>query len=280
MSGDHAPPREAARRALLLLAGAMALALVAPMLAPHAPTDQLDPLLLATRPPSSAHLLGTDSFSRDVLSRLLHGAGVSLGIATTAVLLSLSLGTLVGATAALAGGVIDAALMRATDVALAFPRVLLVLLMASLLGPMPAPVLAVLLGATGWMLSARLVRLETRRLLVTAHVRGARALGLRPPVLWWRHILPALLPSLAAAATIAFAAAIPLEAGLSYLGLGVQPPAPSWGNIIADAQGQLLRRWWLVLFPTLCIVGCAYAAHRVGEALSTSVGREERRRHG
>lgn len=264
------PPRAASsavRDALLLLGGAALVAWVAPMLAPYAPTDQLDPVNLAVKAPSASHLLGTDSFSRDVLSRLLHGAGVSLGIATGAVALALTLGTFVGATAAIAGGVVDAVLMRLTDTALAFPRVLLVLLMASLLGATPAPLLAALLGATGWMGTARLVRLETGRLLATPHIRSARMIGLRAGALWWRHLLPGLVPSLATAATIAFAAAIPLESGMSFLGLGVPAPAPSWGNIIADAEGQLLGRWWLVLFPTLCIVLSAYAAHRVGERL-------------
>ena len=255
------------RDALLLFAAAGLAAWLAPLAAPYGATDQLDPIGLANLAPGAAHLLGTDSFSRDVLSRLLHGARVSLGIATGAVALSLLLGTCVGAVAALAGGGVDALLMRATDVALAFPRVLLVLLMASLLGAMPAPTLALLLGATGWMGCARLVRLETRRLLSTAHVTAARTIGLRAPQLWWRHVLPGLAPSLVAAATVAFAAAIPLEAGLSFLGLGVRPPAPSWGNIIADAEGLLLRRWWLVVFPTLCIVGCAYAAQRAGARL-------------
>jgi peptide/nickel transport system permease protein len=266
------------RNTLWLFTGAVLVAWLAPMVAPYGPTVQLDPIGLANRAPYAAHLLGTDSFSRDVLSRLLHGARVSLGIAAGAVALSLVLGTIVGAVAALAGGALDALLMRATDVALAFPRVLLVLLMASLLGDTPAPALAVLLGATGWMGSARLVRLETKRLLATAHVRAARTLGLRTAQLWWRHVLPGLLPSLAAAATIAFAAAIPLEAGLSFLGLGVRPPDPSWGNIIADAEGQLLRRWWLVLFPTVCIVACAHAAHRAGERLVERRGSVAERR--
>jgi len=275
---ERVTPRGSARTALLLIGGAAFAALLAPHLAPFGPTDQLDPINLANRAPYLSHLLGTDSYSRDVLSRLLHGAGVSLGIATATVIVSLTLGTLVGAVAALAGGAVDALLMRATDAALAFPRVLLVLLMASLLGATPAPLLALLLGATGWMGCARLVRGETRRLLAAPHIRGARTIGLRSGALWWRHLLPGLAPSLAAAATIAFAAAIPLEAGLSFLGLGVPAPAPSWGNIIADAEGQLLRRWWLVAFPTLCIVACAYAAHRAGEKLVERRGDASRER--
>lgn len=270
--------RTAARDALMLLVGAAIVAWLAPMLAPYGPTDQLDPIGLASRAPSAAHWLGTDSYSRDVLSRMLHGAGISLGIATGAVALALSLGTLIGAVAALTGGVVDAVLMRVTDTALAFPRVLLVLLIASLFGALPAPALAVVLGATGWMSSARLVRSETQRLLATPHLRAARMLGLQSGALWSRHLLPGLVPSLATAATIAFAAAIPLEAGLSYLGLGVPAPAPSWGNIIADAEGQLLGRWWLVAFPTLCIIACAYLAHRVGERLVDRRASGERRR--
>ncbi len=264
----------AVRQALWLFGGSVVVALVAPHLAPYAPTDQLDPVALASKAPSAAHLLGTDSYSRDVLSRLLHGASVSLGVASLAALLSLALGALVGGTAAIRGGFADAFLMRGTDAALAFPRVLAVLLVATLLGPTGPLALGLVLGGTGWMVAARLVRQETQRALASEAVRTARALGIPRGALWRHHILPSLVPTLAAAATITFAAAIPLEAGLSFLGLGVAAPAPSWGNIVADAEGRLLERWWLVLFPTLCVIACALAAHRVGERFAREAGGE------
>lgn len=255
------------RRSLWLLAAATLVTLVAPWFAPHLPHEILADGSLGALPPSWAHPLGTDPLSRDVLSRLLHGARLSAGIALLAVTLALGLGAVVGAIAALAGRWVDVVLMRLTDALLAFPRVLsLLLLVASFPAPSPAR-LAVLIGVTGWMSTARLVRTETRRLMVSEHVRAAAALGLPPTRVLRRHLLPSLAPTLLAAGTIALAAAIPLEAALSFLGLGVAVPAPSLGNIIADAQGQILRLWWLVLFPVLAIIGSVFALNAVGESL-------------
>ncbi len=254
---------------VVIVALIAATALVGPRLAPHAPSAQLDPVAKAALPPSAAHPFGTDVVSRDVLSRVLHGARLSIGIATLAVLVALSLGTLVGAAAGLAGGLADAALMRVTDAALAFPRLLVLLLFSATGRPSPAG-FAVLIGATGWMLTARLVRQETRRLLATEYIRGARVTGVPRGRLLLRHLLPRLLPTLAAAGTIAFAAAGPLEAALSFLGLGVQPPLASWGNIITGAESRVARHWWMVLFPTLAIVLTVLGANIVAERLGNA----------
>lgn len=247
------------------------LALAGPALAPH---DPITPVNQAARaaPPSAAHPFGLDTFSRDVLSRVLHGARLSIGIAALAVLVALSLGTLVGTTAALAGGLADAVLMRVTDAALAFPRLLLLLLFAAA-GRPDELAFAVLIGITGWMTTARLVRQETRHLLSTEHVRGARVVGVPWPLLLRRHLLPGLLPTLAAAGTVAFAVAVPLEAALSFLGLGVQPPDASWGNIITGAESRVFVHWWMVLFPTLAIVLTVLAANVVAERLTARTGR-------
>ncbi len=261
-----------ARLSVVVLAALALAALAAPLLAPYDPAAQLDPINRALQAPSAAHWFGTDSYSRDVLSRVLFGARASLGIAALAVAVALTLGVLVGAAAALLGGVMDAVLMRGTDAALAIPRILLLLLVVASTGPLPDVALAVLLGATGWMTTARLVRQETRRLLATEHIRAAIALGTPRRRLWRGHLLPGLLPTLAAAATIAFAAALPLEAALSFLGLGVTPPEASWGNIILDAEGRLVRAWWLVLFPTGCIVAATLAANALGEHLARRGG--------
>lgn len=258
------------RLPLGILAGFALAALLAPLLAPYDPTAQLDPLGRALQPPSAAHWLGTDPYSRDVLSRLLFGARASLGIATLAVAVALTLGTLVGATAAVRGGFVDGLLMRLTDAMLAIPRLLLLLLVVAASGPLPSIALAAVLGATGWMTAARLVRQETRRLLTTEHVKAAIALGVPRRRLWRGHILPGLLPTLGVAATVAFAAALPLEAALSFLGLGVTPPHASWGNIILEAEGRLLRAWWLVLFPTLAIVGATLTANLLAERVSAA----------
>lgn len=256
------------RLPLGVLAAFALAALFAPLLAPYNPVAQLDPLGGALRPPSGLHWLGTDPYSRDVLSRLLFGARASLGIATLAVAVALSLGTLVGANAAVRSGLVDAVLMRLTDAMLAIPRLLLLLLVVATTGPMQPAALAIVLGATGWMTAARLVRQETRRLLATEHVRAAIALGVPRRRLWRGHILPGLAPTLGVAATVAFATALPLEAALSFLGLGVAPPHASWGNIILEAEGRLLRAWWLVLFPTLAIVGATLAANMLAERVS------------
>lgn len=249
-----------------IIALIVAVAVVGPWLAPHSPSAQPDPVKQAALPPSAEHPFGTDVVSRDVLSRVLHGARLSIGIAALAVLVALSLGTLVGAAAALAGGIADVVLMRLTDAALAFPRLLILLLFAAAGRPSVAS-FAVLIGATGWMTTARLVRQETRRLLATEHMRGARVVGVPRGRLLLRHLLPGLLPTLAAAGTIAFAAAVPLEAALSFLGVGVQPPLASWGNIITGAESRLARHWWMVLFPTLAIILTVLGANIVAERL-------------
>jgi peptide/nickel transport system permease protein len=259
----------------LVLGTLVVAAILAPLLAPYDPVAQLDPVRQALQAPSAAHWFGTDPYSRDVLSRLLFGARASLGIATLAVLVALTLGVLVGATAALRGGLIDSLLMRATDAALAMPRLLLLLLVVASTGPLPAAALAAVIGATGWMTTARLVRQETRRLLATEHVRAAAAFGVPRLRLWRGHVLPGLLPTLGVAATLLFAAVLPLEAALSFLGLGVRPPDASWGNIILEAEGRILRAWWLVLFPTLAIVAATLSANLLAERVGATYQRDD-----
>lgn len=261
-------PRSPWRPALAFAAAVAAVALVGPWLAPY-PANEIGALASGRPlPPSLAHPFGTDALLRDVLSRVLAGARVSLGVSVVAVAVAISLGTAVGVVAALAGRWTDAALMRLTDAALAFPRLLLLLLVVASLGTVAPAVLGVIIGATGWMTTARLARNETRRLLATEHLRAAVALGVPRARLLRRHLLPSLLPTLVTAATVAFAAAIPLEAGLSFLGLGVQPPDASWGNIITGAEGRVVRDWWLVVFPTAAIVATVAAANAVAERLA------------
>jgi ABC-type dipeptide/oligopeptide/nickel transport system permease subunit len=261
------------KSAAVLLGALVAVAVIGPLVAPYEPTEIFDMATMRAQPPSLAHPFGTDPNARDVLSRLLHGARTSLGIAGLAVAVALSLGTLIGVTAARASGVVDAILMRVTDAAFAFPRLLLLLLVVASVEDLSPAAFALVIGATGWMNTARLARAETARLLVTDHVRAARVLGVPWPRLLLRHLLPGLLPTLIAAGTIAFAAAIPLEAALSFLGVGVQPPDPSWGNIINEAESMVVRHWWMVLFPTVAIVSTVLATTAVAERLGDSVGR-------
>jgi peptide/nickel transport system permease protein len=266
----------AARTALALGGAILLVAVVAPELAPYDPTATGLTGTLRAQPPSLAHPFGTDPVARDVLSRVLHGARASLGIAALAVAVALTLGTLVGVTAARAGGLVDAFLMRITDAGLAAPRILLLLLVAAGSDGLSPVGFALVIGATGWMNTARLMRAETGRLLATEHIRAARALGVPWPRLLRRHLLPGLTPTLVAAGTIAFAAAIPIEAGLSFLGLGVQPPHPSWGNIIGEAEGRIVRHWWLLLFPTIAIVVTVSIATAVAERLDPHAARSAR----
>lgn len=254
--------------ATVALTALVLLAVAGPWLAPYDPLAQPDPVALASQAPSWAHPFGTDPLSRDVLSRMLAGARVSLGIAAIAVVVAVALGSLVGSTAALAGRWVDAVLMRVTDAAMALPRLLVLLTAVAAFGRVSPLALALLLGATGWMTTARLVRQETGRLLASENLRGARALGVPSVRLLRGHLLPALAPTIAVAATVAFGAAVPLEAGLSFLGLGVAPPDPSWGNIILEAEGRLVARWWLVVFPTAAIVGAVLLANLAAERLS------------
>ncbi|MBX3174640.1 MAG: ABC transporter permease [Gemmatimonadaceae bacterium] len=256
-----------ARQALVVVAVLASVAALAPLLAPYDPNALLADGARVSMPPNAAHWLGTDTLSRDVLSRLLFGARISLGIAFLAVGLAVTLGTAVGATAALAGRWVDTLLMRCTDALLAFPRILLLLLLVASLNSVSSVLLGVMIGATGWMTTARLVRQETRRLLQTEHLKATIAIGLRRRHILVHHLLPGLAPTLVAAGTIALAAAIPLEAALSFLGLGVPTPQASWGNIINEAQGQLLLRWWLVVFPTLAIVGTVATLNIAAERL-------------
>ena len=253
---------------LLAFAALAFLAIVGPYLAPYDPLATPDPVTMASLPPSWAHPFGTDPISRDVLSRMLVGARLSLGIAALAVLVSVLFGTAVGTTAAIAGRWTDTLLMRTTDAMMAVPRLLLLLTAVAAFGQLSPLALALLLGATGWMTTARLVRHEAHRLLGGEALRGARALGVPPRRLVRVHLLPALLPTIGVAATVALAAAVPLEAGLSFLGLGVGPPNPSWGNIILEAEGRIVGRWWLVLFPTLAIVTTVLLANRIAERLT------------
>lgn len=259
------------RAAVAVLALFAVCAIAAPAIAPHDPIAQPDPVTQKDLPPSLAHPFGTDPFSRDVLSRVIYGARVSLGVATASVLLAVTLGAAWGAVAGFAGGALDAILMRGVDAVLSVPRVLLLIALVASTGPLSVGGIILLLGLTGWPLTSRLVRGEVRALRQREFVLAARATGVPE----WRilvfHVLPGVVPQLLVAATLAFATVIPLEAGLSFLGLGVPPPAPSWGSIINDGAGRPIDTWWLVVFPGLAIVCVVLAVNTVGEKLRETV---------
>lgn len=254
-------------RPLLPLAGLALLAALAPWLAPYPPDAQLDIVGLRTQPPSWAHPFGTDAYGRDVLSRVLHGARVSLAVSGMAVLVGLGVATVTGVAAAAAGGALERVVRRALEVALAIPRLLLLVVVAGFWGPLPAWALVLVIGLTGWFDVARLVADATGALLGRDYAAAARAAGSPTPRLLRVHLLPHLGPLLAAVAPVSLAATIALEAGLGFLGLGLQPPQASWGTILQDGVTAGPGAWWLIACPGGAMLLAVLAAHGAGERL-------------
>lgn len=221
--------------------------------------------------PGSGHLFGTDQLNRDVLARVVSGGRVSLMIAGLAVALAMTLGAGVGLVAGYAGGLIDTILTRLVDGALAIPRIFLLLLLVLVWERVPVGALIVALGVTGWLETARLVRGEVLRLRQEPYVLAARALGASPARLILHHLLPNATGPLLVAATLGLGDVILLEAGLSFLGLGIQPPTPSWGVMILEARPILLSAPWAGLFPGAAIVTTVLAANLVGDALQSAL---------
>lgn len=213
--------------------------------------------------------LGTDSSGRDLLSRLLYGGQISLLIGFVAMFVAVTLGVLFGATAGYFGGFVDTAIMRIVDILLAFPRLLLLLLIAALWPGASIFVVIVILGATGWMGVSRLVRAEFLRIKELDYTHAARSLGYGKARIMFRHLLPNSLAPVIVNATLLVGNTILVEAGLSFLGFGVQPPDASWGNIIADGRAYLQdgSAWWISTFPGLLIVLAVVCINLVGDAL-------------
>jgi len=266
----------AAVAALALLVTLVVLAALAPLVAPYDPLRQLDIVRLKNQAPSIAHPLGTDPVSRDVLSRLLVGSRVSLGVGLLAALLATTLGAAYGAIAGWFGGAVDAVMMRVVDACLGIPRVLVLLAVVALWGSVTMPTLVLLLAGTGWFATSRLARSEVRALRTREYVQAARALGAPDHRLLVRHVLPHLVPSLLVAATLAVGNVIALEAGLSYLGLGVQPPDPSWGNMMRDGQEEVLSAWWTMAAPGVLIVLTVVAVNVLGDGLRDALDPRDR----
>lgn len=255
----------------------IATAIAAPLLAPYDPVAQPDIVGGNVTAPSAAHRLGTDQFSRDVLSRLLFGARVSLLVGIFATVVTVTVGTAYGLAAGYSGGIVDEVMMRLVDAFMSIPRVLLVLALVALWGQMSTTGLILLLGLTGWFQLSRLVRAEVLGARQTDYVASARALGAHDFRIAFRHVLPNVLPPIIVFATIGLGNVIVLEAGLSYLGFGIQPPAPSWGNMIRDGSELMTAAWWVSLFPGLAIVTTVVAVNALGESLRRSLGRSESR---
>jgi peptide/nickel transport system permease protein len=259
--------RPSGRAAALVLAGITLAALLGPLVLPD-PAEQPDIVGGASQPPGSVHLFGTDQLSRDVLSRVVSGARVSLAVAALAVLVSMTIGATVGLTAGYIGGGVDALLMRIVDAGLAIPRLFILLLLLAVWERIPMPALILILGTTGWFGASRLVRGEVIRLRHEPFVSGAEALGAGRRRVMFRHLLPNTAGPLLVAATLGVGEVILLEAGLSFLGLGIQPPTPSWGAMILDAKPVLVTAPWTSLFPGLAILMTVLAVNLLGDALS------------
>lgn len=249
---------------LAVILALAAVAVFAPLIAPYKPTAINVYNVLS--PPSLAHPFGTDELGRDVLSRMIWGSRVSLTVGFVAVGIAITIGMVLGAFAGYYGGKIDAVLMRFVDIMLAFPTFFLILAVIAILGQSITYIMIVI-GVTGWMDVARLVRAEFLSLKERDFVSAARAVGADDRRIIFRHIIPNALSPVFVAATFGIAGAILTESGLSFLGLGVVPPDPSWGNILTAGKENITVAWWLSLFPGLAILVTVLSYNLVGEGL-------------
>lgn len=240
------------------------LSLFAPLISPYDPTAIDVHNVLS--PPSKEHPLGTDELGRDLLSRIIWGSRVSLKVGFIAVGIAITAGIIIGAISGFYGGLVDTILMRFVDIMLAFPTFFLILAVISILEQSIFTIMVVI-GLTNWMDVARLVRAEFLSLKEKDFVSAARAVGASDKRLIFRHILPNALSPVFVAATFGIAGAILIESGLSFLGLGVQPPEPSWGNILTAGKDNIEVAWWLSLYPGLAILITVLSYNLVGEGL-------------
>ena len=248
----------------------LAVAALAPLISPFA----FDALDLAHRRgmPSASHWFGTDELGRDLLTRVLFGARVSLAVGLVSAAVSVLLGVAIGATAGWAGRWVDALLMRITDAMLSVPRLPLLMIAAAVLAPNVA-LLVILVGAAGWMETARVVRAEVQSIKASDFVTAARAVGAASPRVVIRHVLPGVLPTAAVATTLAVGRGILLESALSFFGVGVQPPTASWGNMLYQAQTTMSSEPWLGIFPGAFIFLTVLCCNVLGTALTDRAAR-------
>ncbi len=243
-------------------------AVSAPLLAPYDPAATDIPVILQA--PGPHHLLGTDALGRDVLSRMIYGSRISLLVGFVAVGIAILIGILVGAAAGYYGARLDAALMRFVDIMLSIPTFFLILAVIAILEPSIWNIMWVI-GVTSWMGITRLVRGEFLALKETEYVQAARALGAGDLRIIFRHILPNALSPVYVSAILGVAGAILVESSLSFLGLGVQPPDPSWGNILTDGKNNIEIAWWLSVFPGLAILITVLGYNLLGEGLQDAI---------
>ncbi|HJP84941.1 MAG TPA: ABC transporter permease [Gemmatimonadaceae bacterium] len=259
--------KRSSRVAIIVLGVIVMIAILAPFIAPYDPAAQPDIVAGKDLPPSLAHPFGTDPYSRDVLSRVIYGARLSLTIGILATMVSLTFGVAYGAIAGYASGLVDGVMMRLLDALLSIPRLLLLLGVLVAWPHLSIGSLILFLGLTGWFGLSRIVRGQVLALKHAEFVTAAEALGASRRRILVRHLLPNLVSPIAVASTLGIAHVIVLEAGLSYLGIGVPQPMASWGNIIYDGTDQIARLWWMSLFPGLFMVITVMTLNVLGESL-------------
>lgn len=257
------------RNRLALFGGSVVLvlflvSLLAPLISPYDPSAINAWKVLS--PPSLQHWLGTDELGRDVFSRILYGSRVSLKVGFVAVGIAVLIGTVVGLVSGYYSGIVDATLMRFVDIMLCFPAFFLILAIITFLEPSIWYIMMVI-GLTGWMGVARLVRAETLSIREMDYILAARCIGCSNTRIIFRHILPNAISPVLVSATLGIAGAILTESALSFLGIGVQPPTPSWGNILTSGKDYIEFAWWLSFFPGLAILITVLAYNLLGEGI-------------
>lgn len=253
---------------LAIVLGFSALSVLTPFIAPYDPAAIDVNNILA--PPSARHLFGTDDLGRDVFTRMLYGAGISLKVGFVAVGIAVVIGTLLGAVSGYYGGLMDIVIMRFVDIMLCFPSFFLILAVIAFMEPSIFNIMAVI-GLTSWMGITRLVRAEFLSLKERDFVLAVKAMGAGAPRIIFSHILPNAMAPVLVAATLGIAAAVLTESALSFLGIGVQPPTPSWGNMLTQGQSVLGIAWWLSFFPGMAILITVLGYNLLGEGIRDAI---------
>jgi peptide/nickel transport system permease protein len=253
---------------LVLLAGIIIVAVFAPLIAPHDPLEQN--IVVRLEPPSAEFLLGTDGYGRDVLSRLIYGARISLLVGFLAILIAMTIGATIGIVAGYVGGRFDQIVMGLLDVMLSFPTLLLGLMIAAMLGA-SLQNLIIAIAITEIAPFARVARAPTISLKQRDFVEAGRALGFGPVRIMGVHILPNMISDVIVMSSLWMASAIRTEASLSFIGLGVPPPTPTWGSMIREGFENILDAWWLAVFPSIAILVTVLALNLLGDALRDAI---------
>jgi peptide/nickel transport system permease protein len=255
----------------LLVLSVFVVAIFAPLIAPYDPSKiDIKNILVG---PSMQHLFGTDDLGRDVLSRMIWGARVSLEVGFVAIGIATLIGILLGAASGFYGGYVDSAIMRAVDIMLSIPTIFLVLAVIAILEP---SIIMIVIGLTSWMEPARLVRAEFISIKEREFVTAARALGASDGRIIFRHILPNGLSPILVSATMGIGGAVLVESALSFLGLGVQPPTPSWGSLLSSGKDNIEIAWWLSAFPGLAILVTVLGYNLLGEGIRDALDPRQR----